>query len=271
MIKFFAPIAVAVLVLLGLGAFIYHDATPASDDEEMAMENASTTTEVFNTEFGDITAEVSGEGKAAISVSSAPAGPPAPSLDRPFTPPSDLTPEMKVEMQKTYSLIVSTIRENSQDVGAWLELGTYRSNAGDYEGAIQAWTYVTQIAPSIHIAYANLGNVYEFHQVDYAKAEANYLKALKANPKYLPAYRSLLDLYQYRYQQNSAKAEGILLEGIAANPGETDLLVALAQLYRDEGKVDQARGRFEEARTIAEAAGNTTLVAAIDAELTALQ
>ena len=113
-----------------------------------------------------------------------------------------------------------------------MQLRTNRKIGGDYEGARQAWEYVTKAGQEEirGIAHGNLGDLYMNFLKDYPKAEANYLEAIKINPAFIDYYRTLATLYTHLYKTGTSAAADIIKQGLKANPGNPDLLKLQAAL-----------------------------------------
>ena len=122
--------------------------------------------------------------------------------------------------------ISDLIREDYNVTYPWYDLGSYRRVIGDFEGAAEAWNFVSLIRPKDFVAYHNLGDLYGFYVKDYPKSEENYLKSIKNNPQNIQAYLDLAIIYGV-YKEKSDQAESILLQGLKANPGNAGLQSAL--------------------------------------------
>jgi tetratricopeptide (TPR) repeat protein len=154
-----------------------------------------------------------------------------PSLDRPITITADLSDEVKTKLTDILEKNVELLRKEPTRVDLWLQLGVNRKIAGDFEGAIEAWEYVAQVAPTAQsaVAHGNLGDLYMYFIKDYAKAVTRFNQAIALNPNMIDYYRSLFYLYKDIYK-DPAKAQAILTQGLAANPGNKDLLGYQAEL-----------------------------------------
>lgn len=145
----------------------------------------------------------------------------------------------------------AALKQQSDDPAAWLQSGILKKNAGDYEGAKEAWEYVAKIRPEDYIAYNNLGDLYQHYLKDYPKAEFYFKKVVELKPDYLQTYTNLHDLYRIFYppdrRAGAEKAEAILLEGIHNNPQDYYLRIMLASYYKDQGDKINARKYYEEA------------------------
>src|SRR3989344_5597706 len=134
---------------------------------------------------------------------------------------------------------------------ACLGKGILKKNAGDYKGAKEAWEHVVKIRPEDHVAYNNLGDLYQHYLKDYPKAEFYLKKTVELKPDYLQGYTNLHDLYRIFYppdrRAGAEKAAAVLLDGIKNNPQDYYLRIILASYYKDQGDKQSARKYYEEA------------------------
>ncbi|MEW5907575.1 MAG: hypothetical protein AB1643_00085 [Patescibacteria group bacterium] len=140
-----------------------------------------------------------------------------PNLDRPINITVNLTKEAEEIIRKKIEELSSKLKENPNLLDLWLDLGIYRKIIGDYEGAVEAWEYVSVVSPKNSTSFHNLGDLYAFYLKDYQKAEKNFLIAIENNPSQIFSYRSLYELYRYAMKDDE-KAKEILKKGIEINP-----------------------------------------------------
>lgn len=195
---------------------------------------------------------------------------PAPNLERPLIFPAGFDKTAEDIIRNNVTQLVSTLTENPDSFGAWLDLATQYKIIGDYKGAAEIWEYLNKVTEGNTISRVNLGSLYHYELKEYEKSEANFKDALRINNQIPEAYTGLLELYRYSYRTNTPEAESILKEGIAALPKNIDLVMTLAGYYKDRERTEDAKDTYQKARALAEAVGNKTLVNAIDAELSAL-
>jgi hypothetical protein len=162
-------------------------------------------------------------------------------------------------------VVVGKLSANTTDLSAWITLGTLRKMTGDYQGAATVWEYAAKLYPSHPTAFTNLGDLYMSYLHDNAKAEVNYLTAIKNFPQGTDAYRALAELYGSGFRGGSAE-EDILKKGIQAVPQAIDLQVLLARYYTSAGRTSDAAMTYDAAITAAHKAGNTSLAASLEAE-----
>jgi tetratricopeptide (TPR) repeat protein len=102
-----------------------------------------------------------------------------------------------------------------------LNLGVAYEKQGEFEPAIKEYTAAAKKLPR---AYLYLGNVH-FQKKELGKAEANYKRAIKNDPRNADAHNNLAWLY-YTKNENLEEAEALALKAIALNP-------AKETIYRD--------------------------------------
>lgn len=254
-------IVIAFVLVVGLGSYIYQDIRERGMD---VSQNSSTTPLTVNNGIeatGDYTLEQVSIEKTKI---------PAPNLDRPLTFSSNLPPEAKKIITDGIKRLTDTLKGDSSRFDAWLDLGSYRKQSGDYEGAREAWEYAGVLAPESYVPWNNLGDLYAHYLKDFPKAEQNFKKSITLKPDYIGGYRALYELYRYSYKEKSNLAPQILKDGLAKNPKSTDLMVLLAQYYKEIGDKTQARTYYNQALNEFNKSGNTSMSALIQQEITNL-
>jgi len=177
-----------------------------------------------------------------------------------------VTPELRVTFQQNADKIAAEIVKTPNDMRLWINLGTVRRTAGDYEGARLVWAFVAAVAPSNAAAFFNLGNLYGTDLKQYENAEINYKKAIQLLPTDTNPYRSLFEIYSTVYKTGTAAAENILKDGIKSNPRAVDLQVMLARYDTAQGRTADARIQYDAAIANARAQGNTALAGEITTE-----
>ncbi len=256
-------IAIMVVFILasGLGLYIYQDMRGKNND---VSQNSSTTPLITNSGIqatGDYTLEQVSIEKTKI---------PTPNLNRPLTFSTDLPPEAKKILADNTKRLIDILKSDSSQFNAWLDLGSYRKQSGDYEGAREAWEYAAIIAPESYVPWNNLGDLYANYLKDYPKAEENFKKSIQKKSDYINGYRALYELYHYSYKEKASLAPQVLKDGLSKNPKSTDLMVLLAQYYKEAGDKTQARSYYNQALNEFNKTGNTSMAALIQQELTNL-
>lgn len=161
-----------------------------------------------------VTGEVTGTGDYTVEYLGEP-----PSLDKPIVISASLSEEAKTILRNKIEVQLEILREDPKRIDVWLQLGVNRKISGDFEGAIEAWDYISVVADDATraTAFGNLGDLYMYFLKDYVNAEGNFKQAIALNPKVVDYYRALFYLYRDIYKDN-AKAEAIRAEGIKNNP-----------------------------------------------------
>jgi cytochrome c-type biogenesis protein CcmH/NrfG len=173
----------------------------------------------------------------------------------------------RTSLQAQFTAAKALLAKDSSDFNAWLSIGNIRLIGGDAAGAKEIWDYASKVWPTNQVTFNNLGDYYVNYQKDYAKAEANYLIAIKNKPTDPSAYRSLFGLYYTTgYKRTGTTAEDILKKGIAASPSTVDLQVLLARYYRDTGRKTEAKAEFNVAIATAQSSSQSSVVTALQTE-----
>lgn len=177
----------------------------------------------------------------------------------------------------TTSGATSTVAARSGDIQILTTAQAYvmqardQKNAGNYAGAIATLNKALVIDPKDVVVNNNLGDLYMFFAKDYVQAEAAYKRVLASDPKYLDAYRHLLDLYTTTsYKPTNTAAADIVAAALKVSPNAYDLQVVLARWYRDTHNYAQAKAEYQLALDNAKRQNLTTAAAQIEAELKAL-
>lgn len=155
-----------------------------------------------------------------------------PDLDREIIIKGIVNEEIKNTAIKKIKEITAQLKENYDRREEWLNLGIWRKTLGDYEGAEQAWKFVTLIRPNDPVAFHNLGDLYSQYLVDFPKAEKNYLTAIEKDSKTAFYYIKLYEFYRY-FVKKPDLAENILVQGIK-QATEKSTLKAILEAYRKE-------------------------------------
>ena len=205
------------------------------------------------------------------SASASAVAPEHPQIDRPLAFDADVTADQRATLQNAADKLQKMISDDPTSAGLWVNLGTVRKMAGEFEGARQAWEYVSAAAPGNAGVISNLADLYANFLKDQVKAETYYLKVVKLAPQNTDAYKNLAVLYSVgNTTVRNAKAEDILLKGIDANPKAYDLRIILARLYHQEGDTGDAKLQYSYAAKAATDQGLTDIAASIGKEAVGL-
>ncbi len=130
------------------------------------------------------------------------------------------------------------IEENPDDAYAHLHLGNLYCHLGRLSEAVRHWQRAANLAPSLSVAFRNLGLYTWAMENDLPKAERFYRKAITARPKDQALYRDLADVL---FAANKRPEAITVLE---STPFEilkrADVIIMLAQAYFDEQRYGDA-------------------------------
>ncbi len=166
---------------------------------------------------------------------------------RPIEVKANLSATAKEQAISKINENITAIKQNYDFDKSWLELGSYRQLIGDYEGAVEAWNFLTIIRPKDFVAFHNLGSLYGFELHNYPKAEENFLKAISNNPQDVDAYSQMVTIYQ-TYQPS--QIDPFLLQGTKASPNDAGLFILLGQYSESVGNKPKALAQYEQALKI---------------------
>ena len=245
-----------VVVALGAGFLIYRDMN--KEVPEGAIEVVDNTFDA-----SDVSTIAVGEPN--------PNAPKAPTLVRSTEFKNTLSPETKTVILSNLDSAIKTLQKDSADFSAWIMLGVYRKNLGNYEGAREAWDYAKTLAPNDVVPYNNLADLYHYYIKDFKKSEENWKKAIAVKSDYLLAYSGIVDLYKYSMTEKKGEIPVVLKEGISKNPDALDLVVMLAHYYQDVGSITEAKKAYGDAIATAERLGNTDAFVRLKGELEAIK
>lgn len=219
-----AIVAVVILVAFFIFHFQHHSSSLSSGTASTTLTNLGNGVEVQTT---------GGSGATITEVpvtSASSTAPVEPSLDRPITfTGTILPPDAQTIVKAQMQMIIVTLKKDPTQLDMWLQLGIDRKEAGDYEGAREAWTYVNELAPTDEISAADLADLFANFIHNYPEAETYYLKAIADEPHNIDDYNNLYTLYHYSYKVGTGADIAILKEGLKNNPGNAELTQLLAQ------------------------------------------
>jgi tetratricopeptide (TPR) repeat protein len=137
------------------------------------------------------------------------------------------------------------LKQDPTNADAYLVLTAWKREKGDVVGAIKLYEAALQVRPTDTLLLSNVAELYTRNN-QYDKSEAAYLKIIETNPKWLSAYRSLVDLYHYQIPDKRAEIPGILEKGIKNNPEvEAEFVGQLAVYYKEFGPKEEAIKWYE--------------------------
>ena len=177
------------------------------------------------------------------------------------------TEEQIKQLNATIQTHARVVKSDSTYFNGWIQIGILKKMIGDFEGARDAWEYVSLIQPGNSLSYANLGELYWRYLHDYPNSEKNLLISIKNKPDDFQTYVTLSELYYYSYQEKYDLAEKVLLDGITSNLDnfsvKVNLTKALAALYRRRQEFSKAVTELE--KVLAMEPENAEVASAIEA------
>ncbi len=199
------PITLAVVIFGGAGWYLYRDIKKLPENnipqENSLQGNQNATTTDDNP-----------------TITILPPNPAPSELDRPLVfKNSNLSDAQKQTIEDKIKELIADLRKNPGHYEAWLDLGLNRKDAGDYEGARDAWERAVLVDPSRSVAYGNLGVVYGFYLGNQPLAEKNFNEAINIDPQFLYLYGQFSDFYK-NIVKDIAKAKEVLRRAQDANP-----------------------------------------------------
>ncbi len=172
----------------------------------------------------------------------------------------------KEQLYSTLKTHATAVKRNPTYFEGWIQVGMLKKTIGDFEGARDAWEYVSLIEPLNSLSFANLGELYWRYLRDFPKAEENLKTSIKHKPNDFQTYLTLSDLYYYSYQEKADQADKVLLDGIEANldniPVKSNLMRALARLYENKKELAKALEWWQ--KVLDTEPGNTEVAATIE-------
>lgn len=170
-------VAVAV-VALAAAFFIFTGARSSAPASTSDTTSASTTEESLD----DLIK--SGRVKISVATTSGATQPtkPAPSLNYSLKISPDLSADAVVALKTQLTDMTAALKKDPQSFDAWMRMGVLAKIAGDYQRALEVWSYAAYLQPKSVQPYADMGDLYANYLNDIAKAEANYKIAIQNDP-----------------------------------------------------------------------------------------
>jgi tetratricopeptide (TPR) repeat protein len=122
--------------------------------------------------------------------------------------------------------------------------GISRSRTAVWKNSETLWTDVIEKRPHVPVAYNNRGKYYRENN-DYAKALADYNKAIKYNPEGYMAYNNRGKVYFETERTSEALAD--YSKAIMLNPSFASALVNRSSVYGKNGELDKALSDLKKA------------------------
>jgi tetratricopeptide (TPR) repeat protein len=159
-------------------------------------------------------------------------------------PAAKITPESAEAMVKKINTDYQYLRDkvDFSEYDIWVDIANTKLALSDYNGAIEAWTYATNLNPISPLAYGNLANYYKSFAKDYEKAEYYYQLVAQKDPiGYFFDYQAYAELYLSYLPRDPYKAELIMLDGVekASPDRQIDYYAFLLNLWQEEKQVSK--------------------------------
>ena len=146
---------------------------------------------------------------------------------------SALTPDFVFPSRpEAVSVLQHAVRKNPNDANAHLHLGNLLSGLGRVDEAVPHWKRASELAPTLSLAFRNLGLYYGTVKNDLTGAQESYRKAIAARAGDQTLYRDLADflIADGKREEAIVVLETMPFEGVR----RADVLIMLAQAYVDE-------------------------------------
>lgn len=216
--KIIIEIVIIFLLAIGLGYYIYSDYS--SEEPILNSSNAEKTEQIEQIATLDFTKK-----------------------DR------EISEEKRKEYEDDFKAAADKFINNPNGVEAFwplIEIAQIKQLIGDYDGAKQTLIWAEELQPESYLVHGNLANLYFRHYQDFAKAEEYYLKAIEGgDPKTIPYYFELHEIYRYFYKQETSLAEDILKQGMEMHPDETDFMAVLADYYKGLSRFQESKEYYQ--------------------------
>lgn len=148
---------------------------------------------------------------------------PIPDLSRAI--PGNVSAVTKAEMEQ----IISLLRKDQNNAILWSELGLYRKETGDYEGARLAWEFAYELQPENAVIVENLGVLYGYYLKNSLKSEEFFRAAIALEPKSIHLRLRLFEFYRDVLEDNG-KARAAIESALKDNPNNQQLTALLEEI-----------------------------------------
>lgn len=161
---------------------------------------------------------------------------------------TDLTPELQEKYRNEMTVYKDTILNSPEkfNLNALMGVGMIKYTVKDYDGARDAWLYVSLVRPQNSPSFYNLGNLYADVYKNCGEAEKYFKIAMANDPNEIGYLRNIFDFYHTKCP-NQQLAEETLKKALSIKPDNADFLVLSAEFYRDQGQREEAIKYYEQA------------------------
>jgi len=129
--------------------------------------------------------------------------------------------------------------EEDKEISQKILEAVNKANSGDKEGALNDYFSILNDDPSNLVVLNNIADLYS-DMSNWGKSEEYYKKLLEAHPEYVPGYRMLAYLYQYRFNDDENKIKALIDDGLNKNNNHPDLLSWIVNYYQERGEGEKA-------------------------------
>jgi len=206
-----STIVLVLVVLLG-GGYVYWDALPKDSSQTVVEVGGGDTASTSESSSVENTVVVNGGVNNSVST---------PDLDRLIIA-NTFSEDVRAILAEKITSTSNALKKDITSYDLWIDLGLQRKIAEDYEGARQAWEYVSTLYPSDNVSHINLGDLYAYYLHDNEKAEKNFLTAIGNDTHEISAYFRAVDFYRDVILDIN-KARAIVEKGVKANPTSLEL------------------------------------------------
>jgi hypothetical protein len=194
---------------------------------------------------------------------------PEPSLTLSTGDTSGMDPVFITSVEAQMKVTTGNLVKKNTSFNDWIALGLERKLLNDYINAAVDWEYASALYPQNTVSFGNLGDLYFNFIKDNAKAETNYVTAIKNNPADTQYYTDLQAVYFA--QGNTSQGIDIVKQGVAKNPEAVDLYINLARYYAAQHATALAKTYYDQAIEAASKAGEGSIAASLQSEESAMK
>ena len=121
------------------------------------------------------------------------------------------------------------------DISGYIDIGFYKNELGDIDGAIEAYKEGLKINENVTLILSNLAHIYE-NKKDYRNAEKYYTRLVEADPTNVRGITDFAGMYRYYFdgKKHAEIIDLVEVKGLTVNPNDLNLLIFLANYYRSD-------------------------------------
>ncbi len=149
--------------------------------------------------------------------------------------------------RKNLASLAERLEKDPLNHDDWLAVAYIKKLFSNYIGTRDAWEYAKIVKPDSAVPYFNLGGLYGYELKEPAKAEENYVSALRLDPYNLDYYVGLANFYA-DVLKNPTASEATLLSALDKVPHtEVNLFTQIGSFYSNHKNYAKAVEYFEKA------------------------